>query len=78
MYWGITFEGFYENNQRVGMGKEVYRDGEWSKGNYVNNNRSGIFTFINNKGDQYTRTYYNGEIIDLKRTISDSSIMSFL
>ena len=75
MYWGLTFEGFYENNLRVGMGKETYRDGEWSKGNYVNNKRSGVFTFINNSGDQYTRAYYNGELIN--NGSSSSSSLSF-
>jgi hypothetical protein len=62
--WDITFLGEYNENGRVGSGKETYKDDEYSVGNYVDNKRHGNFVFTKPNGDQVTRTYVNGNLFE--------------
>jgi len=61
--WGTRFEGNYVDNKRAGIGRETYKDGDYSVGNYIDDKRDGVFTFIKPNGSTLTRTYREGELI---------------
>jgi len=68
--WDITFSGEYNENGRVGVGKETYKDDEYSVGNYVDNRRHGEFVFTKPNGDQITRKYIHGELFENGKIVS--------
>jgi hypothetical protein len=38
---GATYEGQFKNGKKFGLGKEVYSNGSYYEGHYVDNQRSG-------------------------------------
>lgn len=61
-WWDMLFQGMYNEGNREGYGKETYRDGEYSIGNYINNKRDGEFVFKKLDGFTTTRSYVYGEL----------------
>jgi hypothetical protein len=74
----LSYEGFFENDEKSGNGTYKWKSGEKYVGYFKNDVRSGIGTYYYSDGDRYEGNWENGKRNGFGKLFSSDGSLKYL